>query len=219
MADYMGGGTSATRSPLADATRRMNAPLQQVGPKQQILGDANCLPTQSRAKSPFVLYNGGLVSKKQPRRPNFQDLADVAEDPETAAITNASKSAEEYKRDSHTSHNSTSNERNKDGPKTSIGPWIMGKSLGQGTSARVRICRHSITRQVAAVKIIPKRTALLAQAGSILALHEWDTSLPETINGELRMPMAVEREVAILKLIDHPNITKLHDIWESRKEM
>jgi hypothetical protein len=33
------------------------------------------------------------------------------------------------------------------------------------------------------------------------------------------MPIGIEREVAIMKLIQHPNIMKLYDIWENRTEM
>jgi serine/threonine protein kinase len=51
------------------------------------------------------------------------------------------------------------------------------------------------------------------------AISKWDSNLPEQASGEMRVPMAIEREVAILKLIEHPNIMKLYDIWENRSEM
>jgi hypothetical protein len=38
-------------------------------------------------------------------------------------------------------------------------------------------------------------------------------------NGFRRMPYGIEREVAIMKLIEHPHIMKLYDIWENRTEM
>jgi serine/threonine protein kinase len=38
-------------------------------------------------------------------------------------------------------------------------------------------------------------------------------------DGIRRMPVGIEREVAIMKLIQHPNIMKLYDIWENRTEM
>ena len=30
-------------------------------------------------------------------------------------------------------------------------------------------------------------------------------------------PMQVEREIAILKLIEHPHVLKLHDVYENKK--
>lgn len=61
--------------------------------------------------------------------------------------------------------------------------------------------------------------AYLVQDSSLAALSKWDNALPEQADGEMRIPMAIEREVAILKLIEHPNIMKLYDIWENRSEM
>lgn len=95
----------------------------------------------------------------------------------------------------------------------------MGKTLGKGSSARVRAARHSVTQQTVAVKIIAKRTAQITQAGSIAKLDLVDSTQPENPTGVRRMPLAIEREVAILKLIEHPNIIKLYDIWENRNEM
>ena len=83
----------------------------------------------------------------------------------------------------------------------------------------MRAARHSVTQQTVAVKIIAKRTAHITQAGSIAKLDLVDSSQPEKANGFRRMPLAIEREVAILKLIEHPNIIKLYDIWENRNEM
>ncbi|CAK7274575.1 serine/threonine-protein kinase gin4 [Sporothrix epigloea] len=103
--------------------------------------------------------------------------------------------------------------------KSRIGPWQLGKTLGKGSSARVRAARHCSTHQPVAVKIIAKKTARMTQSGSIAQLDQFDSNLPENVNGVRRMPLAIEREVAILKLIEHPNIVKLHDIWENRNEI
>ncbi|ERT00074.1 CAMK/CAMKL/GIN4 protein kinase [Sporothrix schenckii ATCC 58251] len=103
--------------------------------------------------------------------------------------------------------------------KSHIGPWQLGKTLGKGSSARVRAARHCTTHQPVAVKIIAKKTARMTQSGSIAQLDQFDSNLPENINGVRRMPLAIEREVAILKLIEHPNIVKLYDIWENRNEI
>jgi serine/threonine protein kinase len=95
----------------------------------------------------------------------------------------------------------------------------LGKTLGKGSSARVRAARHRVTHQLAAVKIVAKSTAHLTQAGSLAKLDKLESSQPTTAEGFRRMPLAIEREVAILKLIQHPNIVRLYDIWENRSEM
>lgn len=102
--------------------------------------------------------------------------------------------------------------------KTHIGPWNLGKTLGEGATARVRLARHAYTGQAAAVKIVMKNHVKLAQAGSLAALNSQDAALPEDSNVR-RMPYGIEREVAIMKLIEHPHIMKLYDIWENRTEM
>jgi serine/threonine protein kinase len=33
------------------------------------------------------------------------------------------------------------------------------------------------------------------------------------------IPFGLEREICIMKLLHHPNIVRLHDIWENRNEM
>ena len=76
-----------------------------------------------------------------------------------------------------------------------------------------------VTHQLAAVKIVNRRMAYLVQDSSLAALSKWDNNLPDQIDGEMRVPMAIEREVAILKLIEHPNIMKIYDIWENRSEV
>jgi serine/threonine protein kinase len=129
------------------------------------------------------------------------------------------RQAEEDKRFSQASYASTSSSRSKKNYKTHIGPWQLGRTLGKGSSARVRLCRHNMTNQLAAVKIVNRRMAYLVQDSSLAALSKWDSSLPEPTDGHMRVPMAIEREVAILKLIEHPNIMKLYDIWENRSEM
>jgi len=58
----------------------------------------------------------------------------------------------------------------------------------------------------------------MTQAGSLAELDQWDRQREE-YQTENHIPLSIEREVAILKLIDHPNIMKLYDIWENRSEM
>jgi serine/threonine protein kinase len=83
----------------------------------------------------------------------------------------------------------------------------------------VRLARHVYTGQEAAIKIVQKKHAQMSQAGSLASLDRAESTLPDTEHEMRRMPIGIEREVAIMKLIQHPNIMKLYDIWENRTEM
>lgn len=103
--------------------------------------------------------------------------------------------------------------------KTHIGPWRLGRALGAGASAQVRYAQHEDTHQPAAVKIIAKKTAHLTQAGSLANLDKVESGRQAAVNRAGHIPLTIEREVAIMKLIEHPNIVKIYDIWESGSEM
>ncbi|RAL65962.1 hypothetical protein DID88_005623 [Monilinia fructigena] len=99
-----------------------------------------------------------------------------------------------------------------------IGPWKLGRTLGEGATARVRLAKNRNTHQMAAIKIVQKKNAQLSQAGSLANL-EHSEPLRDESDGVRRMPVGIEREVAIMKLIQHPNIMKIYDIWENRTEI
>lgn len=61
--------------------------------------------------------------------------------------------------------------------KQTIGPWKLGKTLGKGATARVRLARHSYTGQEAAIKIVQKKNAQMSQAGSLAALDMADATV------------------------------------------
>jgi len=33
------------------------------------------------------------------------------------------------------------------------------------------------------------------------------------------IPFGIEREVVIMKLLNHPNVVQLYDVWENRNEL
>ncbi|PFH57995.1 hypothetical protein XA68_14306 [Ophiocordyceps unilateralis] len=194
MADVAG---PKVRSPLAETTNRINSPYSNAEKPRH---------DQAEGSQAHAARHASTSSK--PAATRGQN-----------AVLNPPQPADDAKRLSQASYASTSSSRSKKNYKTHIGPWQLGRTLGKGSSARVRLCRHSITNQLAAVKIVNRRMAYLVQDSSLAALSKWDSNLPDEINGEMRVPMAIEREVAILKLIEHPNIMKLYDIWENRSEI
>lgn len=105
------------------------------------------------------------------------------------------------------------------GRKETIGPWELGMDLGSGATAHVRKARHLYTQQLVAVKIILKKDPEVVKNGSFAVLDKIEGRLPANEVDPHRMPLGIEREVAIMKLIDHPHVLKLHDIWTNRDEM
>ncbi|OAQ96847.1 hypothetical protein LLEC1_03716 [Akanthomyces lecanii] len=200
---------STARSPLAEAAHRINSPIIHADqPPNKYRNQRNEYQTTNEA-----------VAQHHARQVQSPAVHQVAPGARVSAIMNEHQINEEDKRMSQASYASTSSSRSKRNYKTHIGPWQLGRTLGKGSSARVRLCRHNMTNQLAAVKIVNRRMAYLVQDSSLAALSKWDSHLPEPSDGHTRVPMAIEREVAILKLIEHPNIMKLYDIWENRSEI
>lgn len=88
--------------------------------------------------------------------------------------------------------------------KARVGPWLLGRTLGRGSSGRVRLAKHIETGRLAAIKIVGKgkheKTPHEGQIGDSLTA-------------------GLEREVVIMKLIDHPNVMRLLDVWENSSEL
>ncbi|KAG9012283.1 hypothetical protein FRB94_006313 [Tulasnella sp. JGI-2019a] len=94
------------------------------------------------------------------------------------------------------------------GDPPNLGPWVLGDTIGKGSSGRVRLARHCHSGKLAAVKIIPKNIMFssrmsISNAG---AKHE-------------KLMLSIRREIVIMKLIDHPNIMALYDVFEADNEL
>ncbi|XP_051978706.1 serine/threonine-protein kinase BRSK2-like isoform X1 [Xyrauchen texanus] len=74
-----------------------------------------------------------------------------------------------------------------------VGPYRLEKTLGKGQTGLVKLGVHCVTCQKVAIKIVNRE------------------KLSEAVL------MKVEREIAILKLIEHPHVLKLHDVYENKK--
>ena len=128
-----------------------------------------------------------------------------------SAVTNESGS----KRNSQASTTSSKKGRRR---KTHIGPWELGSDIGKGGIGRVRKVRHCVTGKQAAVKIIPKKVAESARAESLNNLVNSYNRPSFAAVGHV-MPFGIEREVIIMKLLEHPNVVKLYDVWENQSEL
>jgi 5'-AMP-activated protein kinase, catalytic alpha subunit len=71
----------------------------------------------------------------------------------------------------------------------SIGPYNLGKTIGQGTFGKVKLGTHQLTDEKVAVKILEK------------------DRIKDVADVE-----RVAREIHILKLIRHPHIIQLYEV-------
>jgi serine/threonine protein kinase len=121
------------------------------------------------------------------------------------------------KRDSASSHTATSLALNP--IKTRIGPWQLGQTVGAGAVGKVRQVRHMITGQTAAAKIISKGTADKVCARSLANLVSRVGNGAYEMAGDFVLPLSLEREIVIMRLLGHQNIARIYDVWENCEEV
>ncbi|KAH7287135.1 hypothetical protein KP509_32G039700 [Ceratopteris richardii] len=74
-----------------------------------------------------------------------------------------------------------------------VGKYELGRTLGEGTFAKVKYARHVGTGEPVAIKIIDKERIL--------------------------KPKMIEREISTMKLIKHPNVVQLKEVLASKKRV
>ncbi|EPX72961.1 CAMK/CAMKL/GIN4 protein kinase Cdr1 [Schizosaccharomyces octosporus yFS286] len=73
--------------------------------------------------------------------------------------------------------------------KNTIGLWRLGKTLGTGSTSCVRLAKHVKSGELAAVKILPIKN------------------------------VSVGMEILMMRLLHHPNILQLYDVWTDHQNM
>ena len=203
---YRANRIAGKRQPLGELSNRANtSPVHRV--QQKSLKAASESPS-SLPHNESLVANGSLaVRSGQSSSPGHKRLAQVANEDEHdnkrhSAISTASTTASGRKR------------------KTYIGHWQLGKTIGKGGCSRVRAVRHRYTMQYGAVKIIARSTAESTRAQSLANLIESsrNNSSPVT-SGVKPIPYGLEREIAVMRLLEHENIVRLFDVWENSNEL
>ncbi|KAH0795187.1 CAMK family protein kinase [Histomonas meleagridis] len=82
-------------------------------------------------------------------------------------------------------------------PEREIGDYKLGRTLGTGSTGKVKIGVHKPSNTQVAIKIIKKSDFM---------------DNPD-------LPKKIYREIAIMRLLDHPHITKLIDVFESKNHL
>jgi len=76
-----------------------------------------------------------------------------------------------------------------------IGSYEVGKTLGHGSFGKVKLATHVVSKEKVAIKFFKHRKF----------------STPQQLEN-------CKREIEIMKLLDHPNIVKLIDVFEKKEE-
>lgn len=193
--DHTGSGTRPHqgRQPLTDATSR-----------------ANHSPA-SAARGP----EGRTVDREQLKAAEVVSASSTGP-AESARLSVVTETQADSNRNSAISTSSTVSGKGK--RKTHVGPWQLGRTLGKGATGRVRLAKHAVTGQTAAIKIVSKKSAAMVQSESIAAMDR-NAGFLAASQATRPMPFGIEREVVIMKLIEHPNVINLYDVWENRGEL
>ncbi|CAG8009178.1 unnamed protein product [Penicillium olsonii] len=191
---------SQRRRPLMDASGRVNHSKSPNAETPRLVVE------ESEVKSPDRM---SFLMTPTPKRTRDVDRLSVATDMQPDSARNSIMSA--------TSILSSRGKR-----KTHVGPWQLGRTLGKGATGRVRKAKHAVTGNTAAIKIVSKKSAAMVQSESIAAMDRNAGNFAGNFASKTTtraMPCGIEREVVIMKLIEHPNVISLYDVWENRGEL
>lgn len=78
-----------------------------------------------------------------------------------------------------------------------IGDYIILRTIGVGTSSKVKLAENKNNHQLYAIKIINKK--------------KFDD------NPDLKLK--IDREIALMKILDHPHLLNLYDVLESKRHI
>ena len=207
MADrYRTARAPARRQPLGELKNRTNTPPVQPRPPKG--GKATSTSPHHLPHNESLEPNGSLaVRGNTPISPEHKRLSQIASEHD--------RDSKRLSAISTTSTNESSRRR-----KAYIGHWQLGRTIGKGGCSRVRMVRHKTRGQFGAVKIITRTTAESTRAQSLANLIESTKgTILSTPSGHKPIPYGLEREIAVMKLLEHPNIVRLYDVWENRNEL
>jgi serine/threonine protein kinase len=80
--------------------------------------------------------------------------------------------------------------------KTRVGKYELGRTLGEGSFAKVKFAKNVVTGQHVAIKIIDKDNLL-----------------------KHKMVDQIKREISTMKLIRHPNVIRMHEVMASKTKI
>lgn len=203
---YRGNRPPTRRQPLSEITNGANSSPAPRPPPKHAAKHLTSSPDALPHNESFTANGSLAVRKGTVSSPEHKRISQITRDTER-----------DSKRNSAISTTSTSSGRKR---KTYIGHWQLGMTIGKGGCSRVRAVRHKYTRERGAVKIIARSTAESTRAQSLANLIETiKNNASPNPTGFKPIPYGLEREIAIMKLLEHENIVRLHDVWENSNEL
>jgi serine/threonine protein kinase len=193
------------RVPLGDGTSRGNVQRADLKPLSRSGPSSAAGPV---ARNESIVGDGTLDVRHTLPSPKHKRISAVAEDTNEGSKRNSAVST--------TSTNASGGARRR---KTHIGPWQLGQTIGKGGTSRVRKVRHVVTGEPAVAKIIPKAVADKNRSMSLANLVKSAEQGDPSLAGGKVIPFGLEREIVIMKLLNHRNIVRLFDVWENRNEL
>lgn len=73
-----------------------------------------------------------------------------------------------------------------------VGPYIFGRTLGTGSTGKVKLAKNLVTEEIVAIKIVRK----------------------DYLENKPSLKKKMKREISVLKLLSHPNLMSLIDVIE-----
>lgn len=202
---------SRSREPLSSGTSRANVTATPPGTTRT----SRSTKSPSAATTSSIPHHESIPANGARTVRNATSPRDSKKTQQQVSSTPPDEEEEEDKRASQVS-NGSSQGSNWAHRKKRIGPWLLGKDIGRGMVGKVRKVKHVHTGQIAAAKIIPKKMADEMRAESLMNLA---LTTAGNQNTGVVLPLGIEREVVIMKLLEHPNVVKLYDVWENRSEL
>ncbi|KAJ5066607.1 protein kinase [Anaeramoeba ignava] len=80
---------------------------------------------------------------------------------------------------------------------TTVGQYTLGKTIGIGSYGKVKLGTHIETGEKAAIKIFSK----------------------SEMYKKSNLAVKIQREISVLKFLNHPNVLKLHDVFETSQKL
>ncbi|AQK57170.1 Putative CBL-interacting protein kinase family protein isoform 1 [Zea mays] len=80
--------------------------------------------------------------------------------------------------------------------KRRVGKYELGRTIGEGTFAKVRFARDTVTGEAVAIKILDKEKVL-----------------------RHKMVEQIKREISTMKLIKHPNVVRIYEVMGSKTKI
>ena len=99
-----------------------------------------------------------------------------------------------------------------------VGKYELGRTIGKGTFAKVKFAKNTETGESVAIKVLPKSSILKHKmVDQVLLLYLlkclYTYSVDVVYILKLIVNLQIKREISITKMMRHPNIVRLREVY------